>query len=65
MREIVKLWAATDEDNVLCELNRIDGVWILEMVEGPFSGYPALELNRTSLKALGNAIDIELMTDEG
>lgn len=42
-----------------------ESIWSLAMVEGCFSGFPSIELDRKDLKALRDAIDLELNWNTG
>jgi hypothetical protein len=63
------LWTGRDEDDVNVveaqltqnfDIDRNKERWTLEMTEGPFSGYPAIYLNRLQLQELHKAIGEEL-----
>lgn len=55
MDEII--WEAKDSDGVSSDLVEIDKThWQLSMLEGPFSGYPTINLNRKQMKDLFHAI---------
>lgn len=50
---MVEIWSATDSEGRACELTKEDGEpFVFSMVEGPFSGYPSVSLNRSELNVL-------------
>jgi hypothetical protein len=58
---ISRPWEARDDDGVQACLERVaDDRWQLSMEEGPFSGYPTINLTRQDLCHLAVALDIQL-----
>jgi hypothetical protein len=59
--QISRPWEARDDDGVTACLERVaDDRWQLSMEEGPFSGYPTINLTRSDLSNLGIAVDVQL-----
>jgi hypothetical protein len=55
------IWEAEDLEGVTAELDSREGrCWFFSLVEGPFSGYPSIRLDRKQLKDLAQAIEMEL-----
>lgn len=58
------IWQGKDEDGVSCEFDRVESKgsrqWQLSMVEGPFSGYPTINLTREDIAKLYEVIGEEL-----
>lgn len=62
---VVTLWAATDSnpnDNTRIEFDRNEdqGNWQISLEDGPFSGFPTINLDRKRLEDLHNALEKEL-----
>lgn len=61
---VENLWSAADEEDHACDLDKILDVdppyYQFSVVQGPFAGYPTVNLTRDQLVQLREALNEEL-----